>query len=163
MGHGVVEHPDKTVVFLFREQKDTQKKTTMAAELDMMNRDPNNINPHLKVGFEDIFGEPEDIRSMECVWKNSYKCFECWKQLCYTIMTFCCGICIAMEWGCEFAYIAFTHIWFVSPCFKCLEINCGCCQKLYGLCVHCMLDPWSGTGSDGALSRRHVRQVTEDG
>merc|ERR1712223_451482 len=96
---GVVEHPDKTVVFLFREQKDTQKTTTMAAELDMMNRDPNNINPHLKVGFEDIFGEPEEIRSMDCVWKNSYKCFECWKQLCYTIMTFCCGICIAMEWA----------------------------------------------------------------
>merc|ERR1712110_595528 len=88
--------------FYFVSRKTLKKKTTMAAELDMMNRDPNNINPHLKVGFEDIFGEPEDIRSMECVWKNSYKCFECWKQLCYTIMTFCCGICIAMEWGCEF-------------------------------------------------------------
>merc|ERR1711936_409871 len=86
--------------FYFVSRKTLKKTTTMAAELDMMNRDPNNINPHLKVGFEDIFGEPEEIRSMDCVWQNSYKCF------------------------------------------KCLEINCGCCQKLYGLCVHCCLDPW---------------------
>merc|ERR1712154_478046 len=110
-----------SLIFFVSRKK--HQKTTMA-EIDLTNRDPNSINPHLKVGWEDIFGEPDEIKSMDCVWKNSYKCFECWKSLCYTIMTFCCGICIAAEWGCEFAYIAFTHIWFVSPCFKCLEINC---------------------------------------
>merc|ERR1712154_359987 len=44
--------------------------------------------------------------------------------------------------GLEFAHIAFCHIWMVTPCFKVLELNCGCCQKLYGMCVHCCLDPW---------------------
>jgi len=111
------------------------------ADIDLVNRDPNNINDHLKVMFEDILAEPEGAHSMDCVWQNSYKCFNCWKSLCYTIATFCCGICIAAEWGCEFAYIAFTHIWYVTPCFKVLELNCGCCQKLYGMCVHCCLDP----------------------
>ena len=55
--------------------------------------------------------------------------------------TLFCGICIAAEWGCEFAYIAFTHIWYITPMIKVLEINCGCCQKLYGTCVHCCMDP----------------------
>jgi len=110
-------------------------------EVDLVNRDPNNINDHLKVVFEDVLAEPEGNHSMDCVWKNSHKCFTCCKDLCYTIMTFCCGICIAMEWGCNFAYIAFVHIWYVTPCFKCLELNCGCCQKLYGMCIHCCLDP----------------------
>merc|ERR1712018_1087554 len=113
----------------------------MAGELDLDNRDPNNINDHLKVCFEDILAEPEGIHSPNCVWSNAYTCFNCCKKLCYTIMTLCCGICIAAEWGCEFAYIAFGHIWYVTPCFKCLELNCGCCQKLYGMCIHCVLDP----------------------
>ena len=96
---------------------------------------------HLQVAFEDVLAEPEGIRSMDCVWSNSYTCFNCWKNLCYMINTLFCGICIAMEWGCEFAHIAFTHIWYITPCFKVLELNCGCCKKLYGMCIHCCLDP----------------------
>merc|ERR1712154_500760 len=103
---------------------------------------PNNINDHLKVQFEDILAEPEGAHAMDCVWSNSYKCFNLYKKCCYMIMTLCCGICIAAEWGCEFAYVAFVHIWYITPCFKWLELNCGCCQKLYGMCVHCCLDPW---------------------
>jgi len=113
-----------------------------SAPLDLLNRDPNNINDHLKVAFEDVLAEPAGIHSPACVWSNSYKCFECCKSLCYTIMTVCCGICIAAEWGCEFAEIAFCHIWYVTPCFKVCELNCGCLQKLYGMLVHCCLDPW---------------------
>merc|ERR1712012_580155 len=80
------------------------------ADIDLVNRDPNSINDHLKVTFEDLLAEPEGAHSMDCVWK--------------------------------FAYNAFWHIWFVTPCFKVLELNCGCCQKLYGMCVHCCMDPW---------------------
>merc|ERR1712156_328653 len=112
------------------------------ADIDLVNRDPNSINDHLKVTFEDLLAEPEGAHSMDCVWKFSYKCFNCWKDMCYMLMTLCCGICIAAEWGCEFAHIAFCHIWMVTPCFKVLELNCGCCQKLYGMCVHCYMDPW---------------------
>merc|ERR1712154_559611 len=96
------------------------------AELDMVNRDPNNINDHLKVTFEDVLAEPEGAHSMDCVWSCSYKCFNCCKDLAYMILTLFYGICIAMEWGCEFGQIAFIHIWYVTPCFKVCEINCGC-------------------------------------
>ncbi|XP_062579408.1 caveolin-1-like [Saccostrea cucullata] len=111
------------------------------AEFDLINRDPNNINNHLKVQFEDVLAEPEGVRSLDCVWKLSYKCFTCWKSLCYFIMSTCCGICLAAEWGCQFSYIAFLHVWNITPCFKILELNCGFLQKLYGLCIHCCLDP----------------------
>merc|ERR1711971_118002 len=117
-------------------------QTSTWQTFDLVNRDPNSINDHLKVTFEDLLAEPEGAHSMDCVWKFSYKCFNCWKDLCYMLMTLCCGICMAAEWGCEFAHIAFCHIWMVTPCFKVLELNCGCCQKLYGMCVHCCLDPW---------------------
>merc|ERR1711920_239562 len=101
-------------------------------------------NDHLRVTFEDVLAEPEGIHSMNCVWSNSYKCFNCCKDLCYMIMTLCCGICIAAEWGCEFAEIAFCHIWYVTPCFKVCELNCGCLQKLYVMLVHCCRPPVRG-------------------
>jgi hypothetical protein len=91
--------------------------------------------------FNEIIAEPAGIHSLDCVWKCSWKCFELWKKLCYYIMTTLCGICISMEWGCEFAYIAFYHIWCVTPCMKVLEINCGVCQKIYAMCVNCCLVP----------------------
>jgi len=87
--------------------------------------------------FNEIIAEPAGIHSLDCVWKCSWKCFELWKKLCYYIMTTLCGICISMEWGCEFAYIALYHIWCVTPCMKVLEINCGVCQKIYAMCVNC--------------------------
>merc|ERR1711956_30617 len=96
-----------------RSSSRTHTSNTMA-EVDLTNRDPNSINDHLKVTFEDILAEPEGGHSIDCVWANSYKCFNCCKNICYMIMT---------------------------PCFKCLELNCGCCQKLYGMCIHCCLDP----------------------
>jgi hypothetical protein len=57
--------------------------------------------------------------------------------LCYIIMTTFYGICIAAEWGCEFAYIAFWHIWIISPLMKIFEMNCGICQRIYANIVNC--------------------------
>jgi len=111
------------------------------AELDLVNRDPNNLNGHLKVTFEEVLGEPEGVHSIDCVWKLSYTCFNLWLNLCYKISTLCCGICIAMEWGCEFAYTAFYHIWCISPMLKLCEINCGICKRCFTTCMNCLMEP----------------------
>ncbi|XP_046358275.1 caveolin-1-like [Haliotis rufescens] len=108
---------------------------------DILDRDPNNINEHVKVSFEDVLAEPDGSHSYSCVWSFSYLCFDCGKGCLYKLLTLLCGICIAMGWGCEFAWVTFTHIWFITPCFKVLELNCGCLQKIYGVCVHCAVGP----------------------
>ncbi|XP_064606149.1 caveolin-1-like [Liolophura sinensis] len=117
------------------------ESTPATDEVDLINRDPNGINDHIAVAFEDVLGEPDGVRSVDCVWRWSYKCFNLWKNLCYRISTLLCGICIAMSWGCEFAQIAMLHVWYITPLMKVLEINCGCSKKLYGLCINCCLDP----------------------
>jgi len=112
-----------------------------AVEVDLLNRDPNNLNDHVKVSFEDVLGEPEGAHSIDCVWKNSYKCFECSKGCCYKFMTFICGIPMALMLGCEFAAITFIHVWTFTPCMRMLTINCGCCQKFFGTLLQCGLAP----------------------
>jgi len=66
----------------------------MADSLDLINRDPHAMNNYIQVEFDDVLGEPEGAKSAECVWKNSFKCFNCGKNLCYQLMTYLCGICI---------------------------------------------------------------------
>lgn len=91
--------------------------------------------------FDEVIAEPDGTHSLDCVWKLSNTCFECWKNLCYKFLTLCCGCCVAGEWGCEFAYIAFCHVWLVTPFLKILEINCGVCRRFYSLLVGCCLTP----------------------
>ncbi|XP_034308290.2 caveolin-1-like isoform X1 [Crassostrea angulata] len=111
-------------------------------DLDLFNRDPNEINSHIKVAFEDVLAEPDGIQSNTCVWTLSNLCFRFWRSCTYKLMTLTCGMCIAMYWGCEFSYIAFMHIWYVTPCLRILEINCVSCQKIYALCINCWIVPF---------------------
>lgn len=95
----------------------------------------------LQCMFEDVLAEPEGTHSIDCVWKLSYTCFNLWKGLCYKIQTTLCGICIAASWGCDFASISFYHIWYFTPCFKLVDINCACLRRIWGQCIGCFLDP----------------------
>lgn len=136
-------------------------------EPDMENRDPNNLNDHVKVSlwrriysssfskwlhwligivscqvcFEDVIGEPEGAHSHDCVWRLSYKCFEGGKKICYMILTFLCAAPLALCWGCQFACITFGHIWQVTPCLKVWQINVGCLQSFYTSCINCYYVP----------------------
>merc|ERR1712226_1556846 len=94
-----------------------------------------------QVQFEDVLAEPEGVRSIDCVWKLSYTCFTCWLNLCYKLSTLCCGICIAAEWGCEFAYIAFAHVWILTPCMRALDINCTVFRRIYNMFTECLVTP----------------------
>ncbi|KAL3852802.1 hypothetical protein ACJMK2_016417 [Sinanodonta woodiana] len=109
--------------------------------VDLINRDPNNINDYLLCHFEDVLAEPDSTHSIDCVWSLSYACFNCWKNCCYKLHTLCCGICIAAQLGCEFAYISFIHVWCYTPSFKILNINCGYTKKVYGMYIKCCLEP----------------------
>merc|ERR1711893_292914 len=112
-----------------------------AEDCDLEKRDPNDLNDHLQVRFEDVFGEPDHTHSMECVWKYSYKCFNLWKTLCYCIATLFCGIPTAMCWGCTFACIAFEHIWDITPNLAVCRIQCGVLRKMFQIAFSVCLDP----------------------
>ncbi|OWF35037.1 caveolin-1-like [Mizuhopecten yessoensis] len=110
-------------------------------EVDLINRDPNELNNTVQVAFEDVLGEPESSHSIDCVWTNSHKCFTCGKNCCYKFMSTLCGLCIALYWGCEFAMITFNAVWCCTPSLKVYSIVFGFCQKFFGTCIACCLAP----------------------
>ena len=95
----------------------------------------------IQVAFEDILAEPDGAHSIDCVWLNSYMCFNCAKNICYSLMTTLCGLFIALFWGCGFACITFKQVWCITPCLRCCSIEMGCAQKLYGTCINCYMAP----------------------
>jgi len=102
---------------------------------DMENRDPNDLNSHVKVMFEDVIGEPEGVRSIDCVWRCSYKCFNGTLSCCYKCLTVVCAIPLAFCWGISFACLAFQHIWQCTPYIKYCVINMMCVRKLVVACL----------------------------
>nr|ANK58183.1 caveolin-1 [Haliotis discus discus] len=126
------------------------------AEIDLENRDPNNINDHLKVQFEDVLAEP-------CCWKCTNKCFNCAFKCCYMLMTLC-GPLYGLYYGWSYAMLACDHegahsidVWRYTPQIRACEINCTMMRKVYTICLNCCLTPFCE--SCGAFfSRIQVKQ-----
>nr|XP_011423450.1 caveolin-1 [Crassostrea gigas] len=113
----------------------------MMENLDMVNRDPNNINDHLKTAFDDVLAEVDGTHSIDCIWKASYACFHGCKSCFYNIFTFFCGIWMACFWGLDFAVISFAHVWCVTPTLRMCMIHCNLCQKTFGTWINCCCAP----------------------
>ncbi|XP_055048967.1 caveolin-2 [Misgurnus anguillicaudatus] len=78
-------------------------------------RDPKNINSHVKVGFEDIIAEPISTHSFDKVWIGSHAVFELVKYVVYLVLTTILAIPMAFVAGIVFGILSCIHIWVVIP------------------------------------------------
>ena len=68
----------------------------MADEIDLVNRDPNAMNSYIQVTFGDVLAEPDGAHSADCIWRNSYSCFEGGLNCCYKLLTFIFGLPVGL-------------------------------------------------------------------
>nr|XP_057932529.1 caveolin-2 isoform X1 [Doryrhamphus excisus] len=95
----------------------TKKGKVFAAAPD---RDPNDINAHLKVGFEDVIAEPTSTRTFDKVWIASHALFEVVKFIFYRLLTALLAVPLAFILGLLFAILSLIHIWVVMPAIQSL-------------------------------------------
>ncbi|XP_012994285.1 caveolin-2 [Esox lucius] len=81
-------------------------------------RDPNDINTHLKVGFDDVIAEPSSSHSFDRVWIGSHAVFELVKYVFYRILTTILAVPMAFLLGMIFAVISCIHIWVLMPAVR---------------------------------------------
>ncbi|XP_033127403.1 caveolin-1-like [Anneissia japonica] len=115
--------------------------TEIPSDIDMVQRDPSDLNSHVKVMFEEVLGEPDGSHSIDGVWRCAFKCFEGSRNLCYRILTAICAVPLAFCWGCEFAFLSFYHVWCVTPYLKAYIININSCKIMYRACCSACCDP----------------------
>lgn len=94
----------------------SKKGTVYAAAPD---RDPNDINAHLKVGFEDVIAEPISSHSFDRVWIGSHAAFELVKFIFYRLLTALLAVPMAFILGLLFAVLSCIHIWLMMPVLQC--------------------------------------------
>lgn len=109
----------------------------------MENRDPNSLNSHLQVMWDDVIGEPEGIASPNCTWTCSQCCFRTLKNITYVLMTVVFAPFAAACLGVQFACLSCCHIWCCMPCLRTYKINCAMAKNFYEVylaacCTPCM-------------------------
>lgn len=99
----------------------------------------------LQVSFENVLGEVDGMHSIDCIWRNGYKCYKGGKNCCYKFLTAVCGLCIALYWGCMFACVTFKHVWCFTPLLALYNAECGFLKKLYTIIMECCCGPCCAT------------------
>lgn len=94
-----------------------------------------------QVHFDEVFGEPEGVRSIDCVWRVSWKCFRCTLSCCYMFSTVICAVPLAFCWGCEFACLACYHVWYITPSLKFYGANMVVCRTFVRMCLDTFVGP----------------------
>ncbi|XP_034735338.1 caveolin-2 [Etheostoma cragini] len=83
-------------------------------------RDPNDINAHLKVDFGDVIAEPISTHSFDKLWIGSHAAFELVKFLFYRLLTTLLAVPMAFILGLVFGVLSCIHIWLVMPVIQSL-------------------------------------------
>ncbi|XP_060891960.1 caveolin-2 [Labrus mixtus] len=94
----------------------SKKGKVYTAEPD---RDPNDINAHLKLGFEDVIAEPISAHSFDRVWIGSHAVFELVKFIFYRLLSTLLAVPMAFILGVVFGVLSCIHIWLVMPVIQC--------------------------------------------
>ncbi|KAK6482535.1 caveolin-2-like [Huso huso] len=105
------------------------------------NRDPHDINSHLKVNFEDVIAEPDTTHSFDKVWICSNAVFELVKFLLYRLLTTILAIPLSFVAGILFAILSSIHIWIVVPCIKSCMMALPSVQAIWRSLVDVFISP----------------------
>uniref|UniRef100_A0A5S6QV98 Caveolin n=1 Tax=Trichuris muris TaxID=70415 RepID=A0A5S6QV98_TRIMR len=105
-------------------------------------RDPNGLNDHLKVTFDDIIAEPDThSRSIEQVWNVSNKTFEIISTWCYRVLSLVFALPCAILWATLFALVSFISIWFFQPLVQTFHLLFVCVFQGYEKLISGLLGP----------------------
>ncbi|XP_018581729.1 caveolin-2 [Scleropages formosus] len=106
-------------------------------------RDPRDINAHLKISFEDVIAEPNAIHSFDKVWVGSSAGFELIKYLSYRALTTLLAVPLSFVAGLLFALLSCVHIWVLMPGLKSCLLVLPSLQKVWDSLLDTFVAPLS--------------------
>ena len=94
-----------------------------------------------QVAFQDVFGEPDHVKSLSCTWMNTKKVFIATHQKCYLVLSTIFGLPLAVCWGVKFACTSFWAVWCCYPALLSCRHVLFHVKKGYTMFMRCWLDP----------------------
>lgn len=98
---------------------------------------------YLQIQVTNVLGEPVAAHSIGCIWDFSAIAFQCCRDFNYCLMSTFFGVCIAATWGCQFAFLAFEHVWFFSPIVQAVTMTWHVFTRCGRVWCRCCVYPWT--------------------
>merc|ERR1739845_151397 len=88
----------------------------ISKDLDLGNRDSNNVNVEIDLDFDDVLAEPAAAQGFDWAWKLAFVLFSQTKLWIYKILSAVVAIPLALIWALVFALLTVVHVWIFAAC-----------------------------------------------
>lgn len=116
----------------------------ISKDLDLGNRDSNNVNVEINLDFSDVLAEPSAAIGFEWVWKLAFVVFSQTKSWFYKIFAALVAVPAALLWAIVFALVTVVYIWIVSPALRLLDLSLAVVKKVVVGVMGVTVQPLSG-------------------
>ncbi|CAF1006934.1 unnamed protein product [Brachionus calyciflorus] len=116
-------------------------------EINLIERDPKEINSFIQVLFHDVIAEPYGSYSSDNIWIKSNKLYNGSKNCCYKFLSSIFMIPISLFCGCFLGFTAFYQIWLCIPYLRYKYILFKFFRRINGILkAVCMAPEWNTYG-----------------
>merc|ERR1712110_909967 len=95
----------------------------ISKDLNLGNRDCNNVNVAIDLDFDDVLAEPAAAQGFEWVWKLAFVVFSQTKSWFYKLFSAIVAIPAALMWAIVFALVTVVYIWIISPALRLFDLS----------------------------------------
>ncbi|KPP56741.1 caveolin-2-like [Scleropages formosus] len=106
-------------------------------------RDLQHMNTRLRIGFEDVIGEPGSAHSFDGIWVGTHATFELTKYVFYKLHTILLALPVSIAGALLFALLSCVHIWAVAPAIQGFSVVLPSIQTTWTSCMDVLLMPLS--------------------
>lgn len=131
-----------------KEKKPKEKKEpgpncidVISKDLNLGNRDSNNVNVEIDLDFDDVLAEPAAAQGFEWAWKLAFVLFSQTKLWIYKILSAVVAIPLALIWALVFALLTVVHVWILSPALRLLDLILAIVKKVVVGVIGVTLEP----------------------
>jgi len=113
----------------------------MSVGLNMLDRDEKGVASHVALSFEDVFAEPDQTQSWDCVWRLLHRIFSSTRLFIYRLLALIIVIPLALIFGVLFAIAAVLNNFIFVPCARLLVIPLTWLAKAWNFLMRSIFDP----------------------
>jgi len=109
--------------------------------IDLIHRNDRNLQTCIDLSYEDIYGEPDTIHSMDSVWRVNQKIFVGVRTFFYKLFALILFIPLAIVFGILFALVSAFSVFVCAPVGKLLYIPCNWILTTWSILTSAILNP----------------------
>jgi len=118
-----------------------QEHPCMSIGINMIQRDDHQLQSGIDLGFEDIYGEPDNVHSLDAIWRTNYAVFQSVRSFFYKVFSLIIAIPLAVIFGILFALVSTLSVYFCIPAGRLISIPVWWIASAWRFIVGAIFDP----------------------